>query len=285
MRRDKSAIHLFNYLDYRAYLKDLYREAKKSRSAFSFRQFSKKAGFASPNFLKLVMDGQRNLTGESLPPFMTGLGLNKQEQEFFRDLVFYNQSKTQEQANHYYQKLISSRKFSRLKPIEKDQYEYCSEWYHSVVRELILSAEFDGTPEWIACRIFPSVTPAQVKKSIEILEVLGFIRKGADGRWRQASELVTTGSEVASLALYNYHQNVLDLAKMALEKVPHHQRDVSSLTLGIREDQLPLIKKKIQDFRQEVLKIAALAEQPEKVVQLCIQMFPMTSQSGDKNCL
>lgn len=276
--RKNAAINLFDYLDYRVYLKDVYVATKRTSRSFSFRQFSKKAGFASPNFLKLVMDGKRNLTEESLPQFMRGLNLNKQEQDFFRHLVFYNQAKTQEAANHHFQKLLSSRKFSQLKPIDKDQYEYCAEWYHAVVRELVLSPDFDGCPEKIAAKIFPTVTPAQVKKSIEILESLGFIKKGGDGCWRQASTLISTGAEATSLALYNYHQELLNLTKKALEEMPAESRDVSSLTLGIRRDQIPLLKNKIREFRQEILRIASLAERPDDVVLLSIQMFPVTKE-------
>lgn len=224
------------------------------------------------------MDEERNLTEKSIEPFMVGLGLNKQEKEFFRNLVFYNQAKREEQGNHFYQRLISSRKFSQLKPIEKHQYEYCSEWYHAIVRELVLSQEFDGTSEWIASRIVPPVSPAQIKKSIELLEKLGFITKGVDGRYRQSSELVSTGAEVSSLALYNYHLNLLDLAKRALGEIPASQRDISSLTLGMTRDQIPILKKKIQEFRSEILKISSLSEKTEEVVQIGIQMFPFTKQ-------
>lgn len=284
MKKGESTINLFEYLDYRAFLKDLYRSAKNSRASFSFRRFSQTAGFASPNFLKLVMDGKRNLTEDSLPKFMTGLRLNKQEQEFFRNLVFYNQAKTNEKKDYYYQRLIQSKKFSQLKPIEKHQYEYCSEWYHSVIRELVVSKEFDGTPEWLAGRIFPSITPPQARRSLETLEKLGFIKKNDEGKYQQSSPLVSTGSEVTSLALYNYHMNLLDVAKKALEQVPAEQRDMSSMTLGVAKSRVAQIKKMIQEFRQQVMKAVSTDTSPEEVVQLSIQMFPLTRGEEESLC-
>lgn len=284
MKKGGSTINLFEYLDYRAYLKDIYQTAKKSRGSFSFRRFSQMAGFASPNFLKLVMDGKRNLTEDSLPKFMTGLKLNKQEQEFFRNLVYYNQAKTHEKKDYYYQRLIQSKKFSQLKPIEKNQYEYCSEWYHSVVRELAVSKDFDGTPEWLSRRIFPSITPAQARKSLETLETLGFISKDEEGKYRQSSPLVSTGNEVTSLALYNYHMNLLDVAKTALEGVPAEQRDMSSMTLGVAQSRVPDLKKMIQEFRQQVMKTVSTDREPEEVVQLSIQLFPLTRKREASAC-
>lgn len=276
MRKKGSLINLFHYTDYRAYLRDLYHEAKKSRGSFSFRAFSKRAGFASPNFLKLVMDGQRNLTEKSLIPFMVGLNLNKQEQDFFRNLVFFNQAKSVKERDIYYQQLIQSRKFNQLKPLEKNQYDYCSEWYHAVVRELVTSQAFDGTPEWVANRIVPAITTSQVERSIELLEKLGLITKTQEGSFQQSSSLISTGVEVNSIVLFNYHRNLLDLAKNALANLAASQRDISSLTLGITLQQIPVLKQKIQEFRQDILKFVSTETNPQEVVQLNMQLFPVT---------
>ena len=53
--------NIYNFSDYRDFLKDRYRQLKEADPVFSFRHFSKQAGFGSPNYLKLVMDGKRNL--------------------------------------------------------------------------------------------------------------------------------------------------------------------------------------------------------------------------------
>src|SRR5438045_8662218 len=95
--------NLFEYEDYRKYLKDLYDFQKKNRRSFSFRFFSHHAGFTSPNYLKLVMDGARNLTEESIQKFANGFKLNQQETDFFKNLVFFTQAKTSEEKSRYYE--------------------------------------------------------------------------------------------------------------------------------------------------------------------------------------
>jgi len=276
----KTKINLFEYTDYRKFLKDWYESAKLSVRGFSYRSFAKKAGFASPNFLKLVMDGDRNLTEESLTTMMNGLGFTKQEQDFFRNLVFYNQSETDPKRNHYYQKLAQSKKYNDVKAIEKGEFEYCSTWYHAVVRELVASKEFDGTPAWLAEKIYPPITTAQAQKSLELLLRLGFIKKVKDNHFEQSQTLLSTGSEVISLALYQYHQSMLELTKEVLEKLPARYRDVSALTLGISKTKLPIIKKMIGELRKELLKVVGDDEHPEDVVQVNIQMFPLTHKAG-----
>lgn len=283
MVRTSSTVNVFRYLDYRKFLRDWYTEKKRSRTSFSFRCFSKRAGFRSTNFFKLVMEGSRNLTEKSLAKFVIGLKLNKQEQEFFQNLVFFNQSKTHEDRDSYYQRMLQSRKFSQLQPIEKQQYEFYAAWYHPVVRELVASKDFDGTAEWLTERIAPPITVSQAERSIKLLETLGMIEKTADNRWKQASSIISTGAEVSSLALFNYHKNLLDLSKDILEQVPAEERDVSAMTLGVMKERIPELKKKIQEFRREVLKLVSTDVHPDEVVQLDIQMFPLTKQQGEKS--
>ena len=50
---------MFRYLDYRTFLADFY--AAKKKRGFSFRAFSRAAGLGAPNYLKLVISGERNL--------------------------------------------------------------------------------------------------------------------------------------------------------------------------------------------------------------------------------
>jgi len=276
MKSSATKVSVFHYLDYRKFLREWYQEAKSGRGTLSFRSFSKKAGFQSTNFLKLVMDGDRNLTEESLSKFALALKLNKQEQEFFRNLVFFNQSKTHEQKNHYYAKLLQSKKYSELKPIEKNQFEYYSTWYHPAIRELAVSKSYDGSPESIAGQLSPEVSVAQVERSLGLLETLGFIQKTSAGRYLQSSQLISTGAEVSSLVIFNYHKLLLSLCQEVMDKVSGARRDVSTLTLGVAQGRIPQLKKKIQEFRQEVLKLVADDSEPDEVVQLNIQLFPLT---------
>ena len=104
------------------------------------------------------------------------------------------------------------------------------------------------------------------------------IQQDASGRWKQSSSLISTGAELASHVVHEYHKVLLNLATQVLDDVPSSRRDVSTMTLGIARERLPQIKKKIQEFRQEILKLVASDVEPEEVVQLNIQMFPLTSQ-------
>ncbi|MFZ5563221.1 MAG: TIGR02147 family protein, partial [Thermodesulfobacteriota bacterium] len=120
---------VYNYLDYRQFLKEMVAYRKQKNPGFSYRAFSRLAGFKSPNFLQLVINGQRNLSNESVAKITRGFGLKKQERDFFENMVFMNQAKSHEEKDHYYKKMKGARGYTKINRLEKEQYEYFSRWY------------------------------------------------------------------------------------------------------------------------------------------------------------
>lgn len=273
-----TSIDLFAYKDYRAYLREWFQAAKRGPRAMSFRLFSKRAGLGSPNFLKLVMDGKRGLSVEGIAKFAAGLKLNKVEQEYFQNLVLMNQASDPKEQFSHYRKMIHSKKFARVKPVEKDEFNLYSEWYHPVVREIVESKSFDGTPEWLQQKLSPSITESQARKSLELLERLGFIRKGDDGRFQQSESLVTTGAETDSVILLHYHQTLLKLTAELLSEIQPQDRDVSTLTIGIAKSRIAELKQKIQAFRHEIIREFSSDLPPEEVLLLNVQLVPVTKK-------
>lgn len=269
-------ISVYEFSDYRRYLHAWFDQAKATRRGYSYRAFAHKAGFATSNFLWLVMEGRRNLTEDSIKKFAKALDLNQDETEFFRHLVFFNQAKTHDDKNYYYQRLMHSRKYAELKPIERQQYEYYSTWYHPVVRELAISKDWDGTPAWIAQRMSPPITPAQAKKSVELLTSLGLIRQDATGAYEQTSAIVSTGPQLTSVVVHNYHKILLELSRNVMDTLSMVHRDVSSLTLGITKERIPHLREKIRDFRKDILQLVSTDAAPEEVFLLNIQFYPVT---------
>ncbi len=62
------------YQDYREYMRDFYEERKRS-SLFSWREFSKLAGFTSPNYIQLVCEGKSRLSKTGVEKIATSMEL------------------------------------------------------------------------------------------------------------------------------------------------------------------------------------------------------------------
>jgi len=67
MKKKKSKkVNIFDYLNYRQFLKDIFAYKKKVNPRYSYRVFARQAGFSSPATLKYVIDGERNVSDKSL---------------------------------------------------------------------------------------------------------------------------------------------------------------------------------------------------------------------------
>ncbi len=267
---------VFDYLDYRSFFQDMFHFRKKKDKFFSYRYFSKKSGFASPNFLKLVTDGARNLSNESIAKIARGFDLKKQERDFLENLVFMNQATDHDGRNYYYKKMVSAKGAGEIKKIEKASFEYFSKWYYPVIREIVTMGDRSHSPEQIAALLNPSIKVTEAKKALKLLTELGMIHQGEDGRREQGDRAITTGPEVKSLVVANYHRETMKLAIDSMERFQANQRDISALTLGIQKQQIGEIKKRIVWFRKEILDLACEHDSPDLVIQINIQAFPLT---------
>ncbi|MDB5051195.1 MAG: hypothetical protein JWO30_4266 [Fibrobacteres bacterium] len=275
---------LFSYLDYRKYLRDVHDALKAKDRKHSFRSFAKEAGYTSPNFLQLVIGGTRNLSPANLPGTIRALGLNKQESEFFANMVAFEQAEGFEEKNFHYQRMLRSRRFTEARPIEKGQFEYLDQWYHPAVREMLVHREFTGDPAWIADRIRPRVTQPQVEKSIQLLKRLGLVKiDEASGKWIQTEIQISTPPEIASLAVANYHRAVLKLAAESIDGFPSEARDLRSVTLGIPQSRYAEVKRKMEEMWREILALSEAGGPVEEVYQINMQAFPLTRGKDGKD--
>ena len=268
--------NVYDYLDYRSYLSDLFHFRKAGASHFSYRYFSKKAGFASPNFLQLVINGQRNLTNASIAKVAKGFSLKKKEREFFEYLVFMNQATLHDEKNYYYRKMISIVGFKSISTIAKDQFEYFSKWYYPAIREMLSFGAGAATPEKIAAKLIPKITVKQAASALGLLKRLKLITQSPDGNWEQVDRDISTGPEIKSMAVANFHKKMLQLATDSIDRFNASKRDISGLTLSIQHENLPELKDRLVSFRQELMELASYDENSDMVVQINFQLFPLT---------
>jgi len=269
-------VDVYGYLDYRAFLRDFYAAKKAKSRAFSYRAFSKRAGVASPNYLKLVVDGQRSLSAKMAERFAHACSLDADASRYFVNLVAFNQAKTSAERALHYGKLTSSQRYRQAHKLEIAHAAYYSDWYMPAIRELAASVEFKGDPEWIADQLIPNITPLQAARALETLIELGLLVKDDAGRWVQADALLSTGPETRGLHIAAFHRAMTQRAIESIDLVPAQDRDISSLTLCLSRGGLRAFKERIQRVRRELLELSALETDPEQVVQINFQLFPLS---------
>ncbi len=267
---------IFEYLDYRLYLKDYYFE-KKRMSKFSFREFSKMAGFSSPVFIKLVIEGKSNLRNSSIAKLSHALGLVKTERAFFENLVLFNQAKNIDGKMKYLEKLKKSTSTLKSYVLTDEHFEYFSQWYHAVVKELLNAMEFSGDYAGLAGTIYPPVKVAEVEQSVRLLERLGLVKADEKGVLRATQQFVsTTGISMQALAVKNVQRKMAQLAADAIDSVPAEQRDISGVSIGISQEGFTKAQEELARCRQRLLEIAAEDKQSDRVYRANLHLFPLS---------
>ncbi len=275
---DIKPLNIFEYTDYRKYLRDYYQLMKSTTTWFSHRCFMNKAEIRSPNFLKNVMEGKKNLTKESVLKFAGALGFSRKEIEYFENLVFFDQSKTSSKKQYYYERMkLFSKKVVKA-TIEEAQIGYFSKWFHCVVRELIVIRDYQDNWMKLASDVRPRITQAQARKSVELLLKLGFIKKNRDGTYSQTSKNITAGDQpVDIMVVRNYHKEALENAKKSLDAFPSDERTCSSLIMSVTRETYEEMEEEINEFRNRITIIANKSHGSDRVYKLAIQMFPVSS--------
>jgi len=272
--RRRCPIDVFRYLDYREFLAQLY--SLKKRRGFSYRAFSRAAGLGAPNYLKLVVAGERNLTHGMAERFAATCGLQGEAAEYFVRLVEFNQAKRVVERNAAYERLSAFRRYRQAHKLEVAEAAYHSTWYLPAIRELCASANFREDPAWLASVLRPPIKPTEAKRALELLLELSLLERGQDGKLRQKNAVVSTGAQTKNMNIRNYHAQMLQRAIDAIEIVPAKERDISSLTLCLAADGLERIKQRIAAFQRELIDLAECETERSQTVQVNFQLFPLS---------
>ena len=267
--------NVFRYLDARRFLGDYYRYKKSSTRSFSYRAFSRRAGLKSPNYLKLVIDGERNLTADTAHRFGQACGLDGQELSYFLDLVAFTQAKTTDSRSARYERLIRFRQHREIHRIDIAFGQYHSMWFIPAIRELAFRDDFRDDPGWIAHQLLPNITDAEARQAVRILLELELLADRG-GRIRPTETLITTGPEVKGMHYVQYHRAMMTRALSALDEIPAADRDISSVTLCLAADGIQRLKERIRAFRRELLDLSAQEQDLSQVVQVNFQLFPLS---------
>lgn len=273
---------LFVHQNYREYLREYYNEQKARKRNFSYRSFSEKTGIAAPSFLFHVIEGKRNLTKHSVVKISQAIGHTRNEAEFFENLVFFNQSKTIAEKTIYYSKLVEQRRPIDIATVPKDRYEYYSRWYHSVIREIVTFFDFQDDYDKLGAFLVPPIKGTEAKKSIILLERLGFIDRDANGLYHQTQNLLRArvGTE-DHFVIQQFQMEMLQTALKAYDSIPVPNRFSSSTTFSISQETFNLYKLRLRELQLQLMEMARIDEHPGTAYQLTVNLFPVSRSSTD----
>lgn len=243
---------------------------------FSFRKFSAVAGFSSPNFLILLIKGERNLSAESATKIAAAFGLAQAEKNFFVSLVQYNQAKDSNEKYNWAFELVKLKAKTKLSFISEKQFEYYSHWSNVAIREL-LQFQPHLNIEQIAQRLCPAQKSEAVEASLQLMQQIGMIDRH-EGQWVVRDSSISTGDNFISSSVIEFHKQVIELAKQSLDRHGKNDRDITASTVSLSKENLEKIRQKVKELRMEILAMSDADTNKQEVYQINFQIFPLSKE-------
>ncbi len=270
---------IVEYTDFRLYMRDFYEERKRC-SAFSWREFSKVAGFSSPSYMKVVCDGKSNLSRIGIERTGAAMGLSGFEMDYFREMVVFGQAESEDKKKETYERMLAMAKAHKVRVLEGDLFEYYETWRNPVLRELAPIMP-GATPGELAKMCYPEVSAQEVQQSLHFLTKSGLLKKDSENFVQSETSLRGT-TDATRLAMRGMHRIMSRLATPALE-LPKEVRNFSGVTMGLSRDSFGKIEKVLDECRQKIIEIAAEEKNIEQVYRVNLQLFPLTKnvKEGD----
>ena len=264
---------IFEYTDYREWLRDAFDDFKKRKSVISWRYMAMKLGADPGNWLR-VYQGEHHLPLALVQPMAEFCELSEKETAYWTELVYFGRAKTDAEALNHYEKM-QMLKGIPLKRLAKKELEFYRHWYCNAIRSIIGICKFKDDYEGLAESCTPAISVEEAKSAVKLLYDLNMISRDRDGFWKVNDTFVSTGGNWRSEAVRTFQKETVRLAGESLERHAPPLRDISTVTMTFNMDDIALIREKIKEFRSELLRMSQEGTGDDTVFQLNVQLFPI----------
>ena len=265
---------IYSYNNFRRFLADCQQARQTAEKRFSKSALSKLLGLPNTrSYFTDVLKG-RKVSNVFIDRFIKIFELNKDEAQFFRVLVLFNQAENVEERELYFDQLISLNRTPK-RIMEKNIYSYYKNWYNGVIRALLSMYDFSDNYSDLAKNVFPRISIKQAKESIGLLQKLNLIAKNPKGFYKPTEQSITTPDYVKDELVKQYQLSCLEMAKQSLIKSGPLPQTITTNIISVSDEAYKRIEKKIEKFRSEIRSLVHKDDKPAtRVYQMDIALFP-----------
>lgn len=275
-QRLSKEIKCSDFESYRDWLAKLYERFKQHNDTYSYPEFSLDLGLSASNAY-LIITNKRNLSKKSAAKVIKELGLAAREGKYLTALIEHEKSLRKIAKENSFEKLVASKKSSLDDDLSRKQLSFFEDWYNAAILELLGLKNSKDDPEWIANHLSSKVSINNINKSLNLLKELGYLDMN-HGCLRPTKKIISTGDEIASVAVASYHHQMIDLAKDSIYGQKSSKREISALTISIPEEQVAELRSEIIAFRKKLVKLCNNSSEPKnEIMQINMQMFSLGS--------
>ena len=262
---------LYQYEDYRQYLKDRF-EQENSSPSFSWRKFAHKAGFSNPGYINDVIKGKRRLSREAVMKLIQYFSLLPHEADFFRLLVDIAHARKISDKDRIYRKIVSRRSRSAFAQLNPGLIKYYQDYRYPLVRCALMAIDYHGDPSQIAKFCRPPLSISAVRRIIRDLCAWGLVAVDPSGKYSVTDKFITPSPKL-SAQVRQINRAWIRQAEEALETTDAEGRYIASMLLSVSSGLRDEIKKKIEAFRSELWDMVKSDKQKADCIMLLNTQF------------
>ncbi len=245
----------------REFLETLYTRRKRNNPRYSQRALARHLKM-SPGELSEILRGIRPVTPKTARHIADTLGLSAGERHYLIRLAEQERSPDVSDPSSPGPENLPSRLF-----------DMAGDWFCWALIALASTDDFRWDNKWISKRL--GVTEPEVRIGIDKLKRVGVLIANDDG-YEVRESAISFNEGVPSETMREYHQQILEKAGQALELQPPAEREFTGLTLAMDPNLLPLLKKEIAHFMQQMGERYSSGKKKTEVFHVEFAAFKLT---------
>lgn len=283
---------LSQFVDYRKYLAAFFEfkvaETRGRLRPYSYSDFSAAADIKSPNYLKLIIEGKRNLSKDMCRRFSRALKHSRAQAKEFSLLVEYGQEKDPLQRTHHLKDLSEYRAKKSLRNGEINQktWDQVSNWLVWVLYAMVEQKDVEFTPAGLRKLLRGQVNEAQIQQALDKLVSAGDIEINPETHEAKKMGLSMSGMDQIPTELVRKIQSeLIYLGLESLHKNTTQEREVSGFTLAMTEKEFEWVRFELRKLRKQIQKEISLKREQDagdRVYQVNMQLFPVTDMVSEE---
>lgn len=277
-----SDLNIFNYKRLSPFLEDVARQPRLiGRKRATLKAWAEKLGYQSPRSVGMIFDGRRLPSSKMLNRLCLILNLSPEERDYFFSLLALEKAKaeTHEKSDLLNRIEKSNPKIENQIEISPEEFQYVSEWYHIVIKQLLQNSGNAMTSDRIKRILKGKVTDFQIEEALHNLQKLNLLTYDESTKsYQTKNESFITTQDIPSSCIRSHHRQMLQRASEALDEVELEHREFTSSTFSFAMEHMNEVKEIIRNFRDRLEKQYA-AKDSQNVYQLNIQFFPHSDSS------
>ena len=282
------APQISDYMDYRQFLADWYAWKKRITASdirpFNYPMFSAAANIKSPNYLKMIIEGRRNLSDDMIVKFSKALGFTKEQCEEFRSLVHSNQSRDAVTRNVSLEKLSEIRVARKLESgeIDRKTWEKIPNWVAWVIYAMVDQEGVKFDLPTLKKLLRGKASESEIQDALQGLLASGeLVREESSGEIKKARHLIETPEGVPVALIRKLQTQLMLLGLESLHQDAPTEREFGTLTMSLTKTEFEEVKFRLRQLRKSLNKDNAIHRENgkgERVYQLNIQLFPVSNK-------